>query len=185
MFKGVGALQLKKYDMAIKAMERGAELTRNNTKFRLQFKNYLGDAYHLNGQNDEAFKIYDEILMYEPDNALVLNNYAFYLSVEEKNLEKANKMAAHCVELEPKNSTYLDTYAWVLYQQKKYKKAKEVMELSLQNGGDKSAVLVEHYGDILFQLGEKQKAVEMWKKADKLGEGTKKLKIKVETGQLQ
>ncbi len=184
MFKGVSALQQKKYDIAVEAMEKGAELAGSNVKLRLQFKGYLGDAYHEKGENEKAFKAYDEVLMFEPDNVLVLNNYAYYLSEEKKELEKADKMASHCIELEPNNSTYLDTYAWVLYQQGKYEKAKKIMERSLENGGDKSAVLLEHYGDILFRLGEKDKAVEAWKKADKLGKGTDKLKQKIKTGRL-
>lgn len=181
IFRGVAALQQKKYKEAIEVLEKGVEFASNNVKLRLQFKIYLGDAYHENGENQKAFKAYDEVLMFEPDNVVVLNNYAYYLSEEVKELEKANRMSAHCVDLEPNNATYLDTYAWVLYQQKKYVKAKEIMERSIDNGGEKSAVLMEHYGDILYRLGEKESAVKAWSKALKLDEKSATLKQKVKT----
>lgn len=66
----------------------------------------------------EAYKAYDEALKYNDKNVVVLNNYAYFLSLEKKDLKKAERMSALAVKLEPNNSTYLDTYAWIfLYRE--------------------------------------------------------------------
>ena len=80
----------------------------------------MGDLYQQLELTDSAFVAYDESLEFNPENIQTLNNYAYYLSLEKKELSKAERMSAKTVTKEPKNSTYLDTYAWVFYQQGNY-----------------------------------------------------------------
>ena len=112
-------------------------------------------------------------MVYKPDNIGALNNYAYYLSVERKNLDKAEEMSYRTVKAEPTNSTYLDTYAWILFEKGKYVEARIYIDQALQNGGDKSSVVVEHCGDIYYQNGEADKALEYWKQAEKLAAESK------------
>ncbi len=42
----------------------------------------------------QCYKAYDSSLRYDPDNAMVLNNYAYFLSLEERDLEKALAMSS-------------------------------------------------------------------------------------------
>lgn len=182
IFKGVAAAQKEDYKTAIDAFENGMNYIGDNVKLRVQFKTYMGDAYYQSGNSEKAFKAYDEVLLFEPNNVIVLNNYSYYLSVKNENLEKAKSMSSICVKLESENSTYLDTHAWVLYQLGEYDNARIVMEKAMEFGGEESAVVVEHYGDILFRLGNNEKALEEWKKAMEIGEGSKYLAEKVKTG---
>lgn len=182
VFKGVASAQKEDYKTAIEAFEDGISYIGDNVQLRIQFKTYMGDAYYQAGNSEKAFKAYDEVLLFDPNNVIVLNNYSYYLSVLGKNLEKAKEMSSLCVELESENSTYLDTYAWVLYQLGQYKEAIIPMEKAMQHGGEESAVVVEHYGDILFRLGNNEKALEEWKKAVEIGEGSEYLAEKVKTG---
>ena len=55
-------------------------------------------------------------LRYWPDNTMVLNNYAYFLSLEERDLEQALTMSSRVVALTDNNPTYLDTHGWVLFQ---------------------------------------------------------------------
>ena len=64
----------------------------------------------------QCYKAYDRSLRYDPDNAMVLNNYAYFLSLEERDLEKALAMASRATALTDNNPTYLDTHAWVLFK---------------------------------------------------------------------
>ena len=114
----------------------------------------------------EAYAAYDSSLVYNPDNIGTLNNYAYYLSVERKDLDKAEEMSYRTVKAEPENATYLDTYAWILFEKKRYTEARIYIEQAMKNGGDTSQVIVEHCGDVYYMLGEKEKALEYWKKAD-------------------
>ena len=56
----------------------------------------------------------------------MLNNYAYFLSEENKDLDKAHKMAKKVFEKFPQMPTYVDTYAWVLFIKKDYKEALSV-----------------------------------------------------------
>ena len=132
------------------------------------FYSILGDLYHQKKMNEEAYAAYDSALVYKPDNIGALNNYAYYLSVERKQLDKAEEMSYRTVKAEPTNGTYLDTYAWILFEKGKYAEARIYIDQAMRNGGDKSSVVVEHCGDIYYQSGEREKALEYWKQAEKL-----------------
>jgi tetratricopeptide (TPR) repeat protein len=133
----------------------------------------LGDLYHTQKLDAEAYAAYDSALVYNPDNIGVLNNYAYYLSLEKKNLDKAEEMSYRTVKAEPTNETYLDTYAWILFEKGKYAEARIYIDQAIQNGGNQSSVVVEHCGDIYYQNGEREKAVEYWIQAEKLAEEEK------------
>lgn len=128
----------------------------------------MGDLYHIKKMNVEAYAAYDSALVYKDDNIGALNNYAYYLSVERKNLDKAEEMSYRTVKAEPTNGTYLDTYAWILFEKGKFSEAKIYIDQAMQNDGDKSSVVVEHCGDIYFMSGDKAKALEYWTEAERL-----------------
>ena len=168
----VASLQLKRYEEALATIEEGETYVLDNQSLKIQFELYKAEAnYNLN-RVDEAFAAFDKIIKMDPDNYMAMNNYAYYLSIRGKNLEKAERMSGKVVQAVPDNPTYLDTYAWVLFMRENYELARFYIETAINNGGGDNAVLVEHYGDILYKLGEKEKALENWRKAKMLGEGT-------------
>ena len=183
-FNGVASKWFKNYDEAINSLNMGVEFVLDNKLLLLEFYSSLADSYHAIKEHKLSDEYYEKSLEIDSNNILILNNYAYYLSVRKIKLEKAKKMSYKCNELEKENGTYQDTYAWVLYELKEYDEAKEWMEKALKNGGDKSAVVVEHYGDILYQLGDVEGAVIQWKKAKELGEASKFLDKKLEDGKL-
>ena len=100
---------------------------------------------------------------------MVLNNYAYFLSLDKKDLERAEEMSAKSLKLEPDNPTYLDTYAWILFQQKRYAEAQVYIDSVLVLLGDSltadDANLLEHAGDIYYKAGNKSRALDLWKQA--------------------
>jgi len=114
-----------------------------------------------------------------PNDEQVLNNYAYFLSLEKRNLEKAKEMAAKVVKRFPENGTFLDTYAWVLFQLGEYEDAYLYMEKALQSETEPSGVLLEHFGDILYHLGKKSEAISYWEKAADSPEASEKLPMKI------
>ena len=183
-FNGVSNKRFKHYPEAISALEMGIEFIIDNDMLLLEFYSSLADLYHATGDDNLSDSLYEKVLSMDAENVLVLNNYAYYLSVRKIKLERAKEMSLKCNELEKDNGTYQDTYAWILYELKEYVKSKEWMLKALTNGGDKSAVVVEHYGDILYQLGDVESAISQWKKAKELGEESKFLNQKIEEGKL-
>ncbi len=115
---------------------------------------YEGDVAYRQNDHKRAYKAYDKALKVDPDYVHVLNNYAYYLSLEKRSLRKALKMSARTVELEPDNATYLDTYGWILYLLRRPKDAKPYFKHAMIYGGKESAVILEHYSKVLEALGE-------------------------------
>lgn len=129
-YAGVGSAIFKQTDEAIRYLEKGRKYCADRN-LQTSFDSYLGDLYYETGEMEKAFSAYDKVLAVDPDNALVLNNYAYYLSLKGEDLDKAIEMASHAIGLEPKNATYLDTYAWVLYKNGNYKEAEKQMKRPL------------------------------------------------------
>lgn len=144
------------------------------------FYSIMGDIYHTKKQMTEAYAAYDSSLVYNPSNIGALNNYAYYLSVERRDLDKAEEMSYKTVKAEPNNSTYLDTYAWILFEKGNYAEARIYIDNALKNDGEKSDVIVEHCGDIYFMTGDVEGALKYWKKALEMGSESKTLKRKIE-----
>jgi tetratricopeptide (TPR) repeat protein len=159
--------QLGHTKKVIATLEKGLYFVSNDQLLE-QFYMFLGDAYHENGQKEKAYEAYEKCLSLNPDNSFVLNNYAYYLSLENSNLKKAEKMASHAVKTDP-NSNNLDTYGWVLFQLGKYKDAKKYILQAIESEGQASDVVLEHMGDVYYKLGDKKAAKSYWKKAKKAG----------------
>ncbi len=177
--RAVACLQLEKYTEALDILKEGEPYLLDNKPMKIQFELYKAEANYKLNRVAEAFKAFDDVISLDPENWLAMNNYAYYLSVRNENLEKAELLSGKAVRANPENSTYLDTYAWVLFMRKDYNLAKFYMETAIKNGGDKNGVIVEHYGDILYMLGQKDKALEQWKKAQEIGDGSELLGEKI------
>ena len=169
---GIAHYQKKQHDEALEVFKKGVRQVDANSDKNMvsDFYSIMGDLYHIRKMNVEAYEAYDSALVYKPDNVGALNNYAYYLSVERKDLDKAEEMSYRTVKAEPTNSTYLDTYAWILFEKGKYAEARIYIDQAILNGGDKSSVVMEHGGDIYYQVGEPEKALEYWKQAEKLAQ---------------
>lgn len=180
--RAVACLQLEKYTEALDILNEGETYLLDNKPMKIQFDLYRAEANYKLNRVEEAFKAFDNVISLDPENWLAMNNYAYYLSVRNENLEKAEQLSGKAVRANPENSTYLDTYAWVLFMRKDYTLAKFYMESAIKNGGDKNGVIVEHYGDILFMMGQKEKAMEQWKKAQENGDFSEFLVEKIKQG---
>jgi tetratricopeptide (TPR) repeat protein len=165
LFAGISSFQLKDFVKAKAYLESGRSYVVNNNALLEQFYSSLGDTYNELEEYKASHEAYDKVLTINPKNTIVLNNYAYYLSLRSEKLQKAEQMAKLAVELDPYNQNNLDTYAWVLYKLERYKEALEWIEKAYNNGGRESGVVLEHYGDILYQLGKKDEAVDYWKQA--------------------
>lgn len=182
-YKGIGQFQLNDYKGALQTYINGLPtVAPENQALKSDFYAQIGDSYFKLEQKDSAFANYEKALEANPKNVMVMNNYAYYLSLEKKDLKRAERMSAKTVELEPKNSTYLDTYAWILYQQASYTLAKFYIERAVDNltNEEEHGVVLEHYGDILWMTRNDEKAMQIWKKSYESGNKTDDLKKKID-----
>ena len=157
-YMGVEYYLIDEKEKSMDALRSGLNRVENEmdeeNRFKIRTHSYalLGDIYHQLGQDDKAFQAYDSCLIYNKNDAMVLNNYAYYLSLKKKDLQRAEEMSRLSNELEPDNATYLDTYAWVLFQQKRYDEAKQymdkVVELMERDGEEMSDDVQDHIKQI-------------------------------------
>ncbi|MBQ8737307.1 MAG: hypothetical protein IJY78_05735 [Bacteroidaceae bacterium] len=170
-FLGVAYYQQDSLQLSMNVFQKALQKVTKDTDLNLITNIYsiLGDLYHDFGYNDKAYEAYDSCLIYKPEDAMVLNNYAYFLSLDKKDLERAEEMSAKSLKLEPDNPTYLDTYAWILFQQKRYAEAQVYIDSVLVLLGDSltadDANLLEHAGDIYYKAGNKSRALDLWKQA--------------------
>ncbi len=162
---------------AIATLEQGLYFV-SNQDLAEQFYMLLGDAYHTEANTKKAYENYDNCLRINPDNSFVLNNYAYYLSLENKDLDKAREMALKAIELDP-NENNLDTYGWILYLLEDYQEALKYISQSIDITKEPSAVVLEHLGDVYMAMGNTKEARSNWKKAKKAGGDAKILNEKL------
>lgn len=172
---------IKQYDKAIEVYKKAlAAVDSTDTEHRSMFLGGMGDAKFSMGDTIGAFALYDQAIEFDPNNVSILNNYAYFLTLCNRDLDKAERMSAKTVQAEPQNATFLDTYAWVFYKRKEYTMAQLYIEMAIKNERRPSSDIYDHYGDILLAVGNKQEALKQWKKALELDASNKELLEKVE-----
>lgn len=111
-----------------------------------------GDILHAAGRNDSAYVDYEKAVNYDPANIGVLNNLAYYMSVDGVNLDRAERYIKQVLMQEPLNPTYIDTYAWVLFKQKDYQGARRQIDAALAlyaSDADSVMSAIDLAGDIV------------------------------------
>jgi tetratricopeptide (TPR) repeat protein len=177
----------KNLDAAIDGYRDALKVAGNDT-LRSTIWGYIGDAFHqkaTNGNNvvqggkfgtrssdrnerkqmQRCYDCYNKALAIYPENSSVLNNYAYFLSLEERDLDRALEMAEQATSITTNNPTFIDTRAWVLHKLGRNEEAKRLMRQAISLDTTNSADLQLHYGDILAALGEKFMAEVYWRKA--------------------
>lgn len=152
-YAGVSNAVLKNNDDAIMYLEKGRRYTSDKMQMA-NFDAFLGDLYYEVNDEEKAFGAYERTLRNDPDNVLVLNNYAFYLAVKNQDLDKALEMSTKAITKEPDNPTYLDTHAWVLYMKGDYIEAEKHMKKALKLLKEPDETFNQHYNAILQKLGK-------------------------------
>jgi tetratricopeptide (TPR) repeat protein len=176
---GVAWQQKNDCKKAISYLKNAVSLETQDKDLLTQSYSALGDCYHSLGDTKNSDGSYEKALAINPDNAFTLNNYAYYLSLRNEQLDKAAQMSKHSNDLQANNASFEDTYAWILFKQKKYAEAKLWIEKSLLHDKGSSPVKTEHYGDILFFLGDTDAAVQNWTKAKAQGSKSPVLERKI------
>jgi tetratricopeptide (TPR) repeat protein len=178
-FNGLGYLQNENFKKAILSLENAKNLAFGMPELETQILANLGDAYYQEGQFNKAWISYDNSLRITPSNDYVLNNYAYFLSVHDTELEKALAMSKTTVDNNPKSATYLDTYGWIFYKMKNYPEAVKYLSQAVEFSKSPSAEIYEHLGDALFQNRQVDQAVQNWNKAKEVGGNSENLNYKI------
>ncbi|MGC9470424.1 MAG: tetratricopeptide repeat protein [Bacteroidales bacterium] len=179
----IGLFQIEEYDRMIEYAEAGTKYSNNNDIIRKELYALLGEGYHALGENEKSDWAFEEALKIKPNDIMVLNNYAYYLSERGSHLKKALEMSRKCIEKEPENYIYLDTCAWILYKMEETDEALVYIRKSIEAGGQEDPEILEHYGDILYEGGKTDEAVNAWKRSVENGNMKEEIKKKIGAGE--
>ena len=167
----MGHYNLEEYDKVLEICDKVLEVAPSDSSKTLRAWSTKGDIYHQLGSPKKSYKAYEKALKINPDYVYVLNNYAYYLSLEGRNLKKAHAMSRKTIEAEPDNATYLDTFGWILFLMGRPEEAKPHFKHAMLYGGKDSAVILDHYAEVLFALGEYDRAMVYWNQALRKNDG--------------
>ena len=171
-YAGMGEYNRGNYGKVIDICGKVLSIAPSDSATVLNAYTTMGDMYYHTGDKKKAYKSYDKALEINPDYLPVLNNYAYFLSMDGKKLKKAYEMSRKTVELDPDNSTYLDTFGWILFLQGKALEAKPFFKNAVMlYGGKESPVVLDHYAEVLFALKEYDLAFLYWNQAKAINNG--------------
>jgi tetratricopeptide (TPR) repeat protein len=159
------AMEKKEYGIALEELNKAKILAGSQDEMLSQVLSMEADVYYRKREFAKSFETYREILKKNPEDLIVLNNYAYFLAEQNQDLKEAERMIRIVIEKEKDNGTYLDTYAWVLYKRGKYKEASRVMEDLMSKNKNEDSEWFEHYGYMMKALKKCDIAIDYWKKA--------------------
>lgn len=155
-FIGTAHLLNENSQEAISWLERASRAPARRP-FKSVIYGTLGDSYADQENYENADRVYELALRYDPQNHNAMNNYAYSLSVRETNLERAKELALRAIELAPENAAYLDTVGWVYFKLGDNDRARRFIRASIDTG-EASAEVLEHLGDVYEALGNLEEA---------------------------
>ncbi|MBN1997365.1 tetratricopeptide repeat protein [candidate division KSB1 bacterium] len=159
-YLGTTLVRQKKHSEAIEYFEQAVKLEPDNLQSILA----LAGAYDEILLHQKSEPLYKKLIKLNPNSPIILNNYAYHLSVRGVRLDEALEMVTRALEADPDNSPYLDTAGWIYFQKGLYDEAKTYIEKSLKLRSDSPEVL-EHLGDVYDKMGEPDMAQLYWKKS--------------------
>ena len=143
---------------------------------------------------DKAADLLKKLMKDDPENPTFYNDLGFIWADNDKNLEESEKLIRQALDLDTKlrqklleegkiskeaaeeeNAAYLDSLGWVLFKTKKYDEAYKYLKKASEDKDDGAHIEIwDHLADCLVAMGKKQEAVEVWTKALKFDDVSKR-----------
>ncbi len=120
-----------------------------------------------NGDTDAAETALRDVLRHAPDDPLVLNNLAYLLAEQGRELDEAEQLVRRALDVAPDVAAFLDTLGWIHYQRGEFEDALRWLALAVVRKPE-SAIIQDHLGDALAQLGREREAVIHWSQSYRL-----------------
>jgi tetratricopeptide (TPR) repeat protein len=176
-FLGVAYNRLSRNLEAVRTLEHARSINPKDVDGIAQ----LAIVYEALNRPSESDSLYEEALRLDPDNNLVLNNYAYSLAERNIQLGRALTMSQKALRAQPDNGSYLDTIGWIYCQLGELAEAAKYVRQAISKG-EANAVVYEHLGDIYFKMNDRSAALEQWQAALKLDSENRTLQEKIARG---
>lgn len=179
LISGIAEYQLNSAETAITRLKNGYNYIGDNDFLKEQYVTFLAESFFKLGKIDSAFRYFELAVNVKDPSITLLNNYAYYLAENNRELNKALSMSSKTIEKDPKNPTFLDTYAWIYYKLHDYKNALKYISEAVKYDDSHNNDVIEHYADILFCNDKKELAIKNWKLAITLGSDSTRIESKI------
>ncbi len=148
----------KLYQEALSNATRLAEEQRTNADI-LQLRGYI---FNEMGDSSNAIRCFRQALRYDQQNILALNNLAYLLLSENRNISEGLELALSAVKLQ-RTAVTLDTLAYAYYRRGKHDVAlrylEEAEQLMQQEQIEVDPEIEYHFGLVYAELGQMHKAL--------------------------
>jgi len=173
---GFALTQLDKNFEAVAYFEKAIEFNPSDI-FSMSL---LAPIYQEKKEFEKSDGLFEKILVLDPGNDIILNNYSYSLAERNLKLEKALKMIQKAMEKSPNNSHYMDTIGWIYFQMGQTDQAYKYVIQSYRINSS-SWEVADHLGDIFKKLNKRDEAVNYWKRALELNPGNASITKKIDT----
>ena len=130
--QAIDAIGRKKYDEGLEKLEKAVKWGFLNGYLEAESYAAMAECHYRLGHYEQAWRAFDRSVALQPDNMGVLNNYAYYLSEQNLELEKAEAMSRRTIEAAPDNANSLDTYGWILHLMGRDGEARRYLEKAVR-----------------------------------------------------
>jgi tetratricopeptide (TPR) repeat protein len=134
---------------AIEMFRRGQALAPTNAMANLQ----LGMTYEYAGMRRESLPFYENVLKSDSNNAVALNNLAYLLAEEGRDLDRALTYATRAKQQMPNDDNVSDTLGWVYLKKKLVDSALPIFK-DLVKRFPNSSQYRYHLGMALYMKGD-------------------------------
>ena len=167
----------KQYDKAVVMLKGATEKFPSNAQLHF----FLGNMQDRTGDKAGSIATMQKVLSIDADHVQALNFLAYVYADQGQNLDTAEKMVRHAMELQPNDGYIMDTMGWVLYKRGKVNEAIRILEAAYKIQPDES-VIAEHLGDAYYHEQMPEKAKRLYMRAAELETNvvqTDKIKSKI------
>ncbi len=125
-------LQLAEKDTASanKSIEKLISLSKESLRSEADIESSGAGLYSNAGYLDESEKHYRQALALEPESPVRINNLAWLLINNDRNVNEGIRLIDKALKLNPDSYVFLHTKGWGLYKQGKYQEALDVLQKS-------------------------------------------------------
>jgi len=139
---------------------------------------HLGTLYYVRKKIDKAIPLYEKAVSIQPNAADAMNNYAYLLAENDRDLEKALQMAKKAITIEPNNPSFLDTVGWTLFKLGNYQEAERYLKKAFQMTPDVGEILA-HLGKLYIQMRQFESGLGYLKQAQKADPGLENIQDEI------
>ena len=140
------------YKKATQALDTYLEQDPTNLQFLLYKLEILERTYNNSRKAEKTLvDLYEQILVLDPNNVYVLNNYAYHLAITGQDLKRAERMSERAIREEPDEPSFLDTYGWILHLQGQDNLALFYLKRALQYAEGKTLEVIKEHIKLIEQ----------------------------------